>query len=73
VVDRSALEQAACECYRTICSRFEKLSPGPYSEPDRGGLVGDISLSHHRTDSFLDGLRMEYRGRTCLAAALELI
>jgi CRP-like cAMP-binding protein len=31
VIDRGGLEQAACECYRKIRSRFEKLLPGTYA------------------------------------------
>jgi CRP-like cAMP-binding protein len=31
VTDREGLEQAACECYRKIRSRFERLLPGTYS------------------------------------------
>jgi CRP-like cAMP-binding protein len=38
VTDRAGLEQAACECYRKIRSRFEKLLPATYTGPDRGGL-----------------------------------
>jgi CRP-like cAMP-binding protein len=38
VVDRAGLEQSACECYRKIRFRFEKLLPGTYVEPDRSGL-----------------------------------
>ncbi|WP_262271553.1 Crp/Fnr family transcriptional regulator [Microvirga yunnanensis] len=36
VIDRAGLEQGACECYRKIRSRFEKLLPGSYAEPDHG-------------------------------------
>jgi CRP-like cAMP-binding protein len=31
VTDRGGLEQAACECYRKIRSRFERLLPGTYA------------------------------------------
>jgi CRP-like cAMP-binding protein len=31
VTDRRGLEQAACECYRKIRSRFERLLPGTYA------------------------------------------
>ncbi|WP_246776730.1 Crp/Fnr family transcriptional regulator [Microvirga sp. VF16] len=33
VIDRAGLEQGACECYRKIRSRFEKLLPGTYARP----------------------------------------
>ena len=35
VIDRAGLEQAACECYRKIRFRFDKLLPGTYADPDR--------------------------------------
>jgi hypothetical protein len=38
VVDRAGLERGACECYRKIRSRFEKVLPGTYAKPGRGGL-----------------------------------
>ena len=38
VLDRAGLEQAACECYRKIRFRFERLLPTTYAEPDHGGL-----------------------------------
>jgi Mn-dependent DtxR family transcriptional regulator len=38
VTDRAGLEQAACECYRKIRYRFEKLLPVTHAGPDRGGL-----------------------------------
>jgi CRP-like cAMP-binding protein len=31
VTDRGGLEQAACECYRKIRSRFGRLLPGTYT------------------------------------------
>jgi CRP-like cAMP-binding protein len=31
VTDRKSLEQATCECYRKIRSRFERLLPGTYA------------------------------------------
>jgi CRP-like cAMP-binding protein len=31
VTDRDGLEQATCECYRKIRSRFERLLPGTYT------------------------------------------
>ncbi|WP_246216079.1 Crp/Fnr family transcriptional regulator [Microvirga makkahensis] len=36
VLDRTKLEQAACECYRKIRFRFETLLPGTFAEPDHG-------------------------------------
>ncbi|MBD2750918.1 Crp/Fnr family transcriptional regulator [Microvirga sp. BT688] len=33
VIDSTGLEHAACECYRKIRSRFDKLLPGTFSEP----------------------------------------
>ena len=33
VVDRAGLEHVACECYRKIRFRFEKLLPGAFAEP----------------------------------------
>ncbi len=38
VVDRAGLDRGTCECYRKIRSRFEKLLPGTYAKPGRGGL-----------------------------------
>jgi DNA-binding transcriptional MocR family regulator len=38
VLDRAGLEQEACECYRKMRFRFEKLLPTTYASPDRGGL-----------------------------------
>ena len=38
VIDRAGLDRGACECYRKIRSRFEKLLPATYASPDRGGL-----------------------------------
>jgi CRP-like cAMP-binding protein len=35
VIDRAGLEQAACECYRKIRFRFDKLLPGTFAELDR--------------------------------------
>ena len=35
VIDRAGLEQAACECYRKIRFRFERLLPATYAESDR--------------------------------------
>jgi CRP-like cAMP-binding protein len=37
VLDRAGLEQAACECYRKIHFRFDKLLPGTFAEPIGGG------------------------------------
>jgi DNA-binding transcriptional MocR family regulator len=37
VLDRFGLERAACECYRKIRFRFERLMPGTYAEPRRVG------------------------------------
>jgi DNA-binding GntR family transcriptional regulator len=34
VVDRAGLEQAACECYRKIRFRFDKLLPTTNAAPD---------------------------------------
>jgi CRP-like cAMP-binding protein len=42
VTDRAGLEQAACECYRKIRSRFGRLLPATYSEADRGGLASSM-------------------------------
>ena len=35
VIDRAGLEQGACECYRKIRVRFDKLLPGTFAEPVR--------------------------------------
>jgi CRP-like cAMP-binding protein len=37
VIDRAGLEHAACECYRKIRFRFDKLLPGTFAEPGRSG------------------------------------
>jgi CRP-like cAMP-binding protein len=34
VTDRGGLEQATCECYGKIRSRFEKLLPGTYTRTE---------------------------------------
>jgi CRP-like cAMP-binding protein len=39
VLDRTALEQATCECYRKIRLRVQKVLPGTYAPPDPNGLA----------------------------------
>ncbi|WP_114947367.1 Crp/Fnr family transcriptional regulator [Microvirga calopogonii] len=45
VVDRTGLERGACECYRKIRYRFEKLLPGTYAEADRSDSQSSHAVS----------------------------
>jgi len=39
VIDRASLEERACECYRKIRFRFDKLLPDTYAKPAQRRLA----------------------------------